>query len=228
MAEACAGPASTLAFGVLALNRIEAEIDPRNLASAKSLERLGFAREGLLRERWIVRGENRTRRSTACSALHGGYAARDAQRWASRGAPAAASEEAAEKRGRFLGDAADLVGRLAIELEVELGLGPAVVPVGIRLELAASQAALHQRRALDRDVRGARRASVPTRASWVWRAGGSRARQFAEALFAFVLAREDVDLVARRREICLPPYIVGCLRKSNRVAFGSATSSLMP
>jgi RimJ/RimL family protein N-acetyltransferase len=45
------------AFGVLALNRIEAEIDPRNLASAKSLERLGFAREGLLRERWIVRGE---------------------------------------------------------------------------------------------------------------------------------------------------------------------------
>ena len=48
-----------LAFGFaeLALNRVEADIDPRNLASAKSLERLGFPQEGLLRERWIVEGE---------------------------------------------------------------------------------------------------------------------------------------------------------------------------
>jgi RimJ/RimL family protein N-acetyltransferase len=45
------------AFGELRLNRIEADIDPRNSASAKSLERLGFVREGLLRERWIVAGE---------------------------------------------------------------------------------------------------------------------------------------------------------------------------
>jgi RimJ/RimL family protein N-acetyltransferase len=48
-----------LAFGFseLALNRVEADIDPRNLASAKSLERLGFKKEGHLRERWIVAGE---------------------------------------------------------------------------------------------------------------------------------------------------------------------------
>jgi RimJ/RimL family protein N-acetyltransferase len=45
------------AFEVLDLNRIEADIDPRNLASEKSLRRLGFVREGLLRERWIVNGE---------------------------------------------------------------------------------------------------------------------------------------------------------------------------
>jgi len=45
------------AFGELNMNRIEADIDPRNTASAKSLERLGFMREGLLRERWIVGGE---------------------------------------------------------------------------------------------------------------------------------------------------------------------------
>lgn len=44
-------------FGALQLNRIEADIDPRNAASACSLERLGFTREGLLRERWIVDGE---------------------------------------------------------------------------------------------------------------------------------------------------------------------------
>lgn len=41
-------------FRNLNLNRIEADIDPRNVASAKSLERLGFTKEGYLRERWIV------------------------------------------------------------------------------------------------------------------------------------------------------------------------------
>jgi RimJ/RimL family protein N-acetyltransferase len=44
-------------FGPLGLHRIEADIDPRNLASARSLERLGFRLEGVLRERWIVNGE---------------------------------------------------------------------------------------------------------------------------------------------------------------------------
>ncbi len=41
-------------FGELKLNRVEAEIDPLNEASARALERQGFVREGLLRERWIV------------------------------------------------------------------------------------------------------------------------------------------------------------------------------
>ena len=45
------------AFGVMHLHRLEADIDPRNEASARSLERLGFKREGHLRERWIVGGE---------------------------------------------------------------------------------------------------------------------------------------------------------------------------
>lgn len=45
------------AFGAMKLHRLEADIDPRNESSAKSLERLGFVREGLLRERWIVDGE---------------------------------------------------------------------------------------------------------------------------------------------------------------------------
>ncbi|MBA4342365.1 MAG: GNAT family N-acetyltransferase [Methylibium sp.] len=44
-------------FENLDLNRIEADIDPRNTASARSLERLGFAKEGYLRERWIVGDE---------------------------------------------------------------------------------------------------------------------------------------------------------------------------
>ena len=45
------------AFRAMKMHRLEADIDPRNEASAKSLARLGFTREGLLRERWIVGGE---------------------------------------------------------------------------------------------------------------------------------------------------------------------------
>ncbi|MRD48010.1 GNAT family N-acetyltransferase [Caenimonas koreensis] len=45
------------AFNELDLMRLEADIDPRNTASARSLERLGFVKEGHLRERWIVNGE---------------------------------------------------------------------------------------------------------------------------------------------------------------------------
>jgi [ribosomal protein S5]-alanine N-acetyltransferase len=44
-------------FNELKLNRVEADIDPRNAASARSLERLGFKQEGHLRERWIVGDE---------------------------------------------------------------------------------------------------------------------------------------------------------------------------
>ena len=45
------------AFGPLNLNRIEADIDPRNDASEKVLQRLGFKKEGFMPERWIVKGE---------------------------------------------------------------------------------------------------------------------------------------------------------------------------
>ncbi len=44
------------AFGELELERIEADVDPRNEASLRLLERLGFVREGYLRERWRVGG----------------------------------------------------------------------------------------------------------------------------------------------------------------------------
>lgn len=44
-------------FGTLDLNRVEADIDPANAASARALQRLGFVQEGLLRQRWIVDGQ---------------------------------------------------------------------------------------------------------------------------------------------------------------------------
>lgn len=45
------------AFGELRLHRIEADVDPRNGASLRLLEKLGFRREGHLRERYLKDGE---------------------------------------------------------------------------------------------------------------------------------------------------------------------------
>ena len=45
------------AFSTMGLRRLEAEVDTRNLASARLLQRLGFTKEGLLRQRWVTKGE---------------------------------------------------------------------------------------------------------------------------------------------------------------------------
>jgi RimJ/RimL family protein N-acetyltransferase len=45
------------AFCTIGLARLEADVDPRNEPSCRLVERIGFRREGLLRERWHVAGE---------------------------------------------------------------------------------------------------------------------------------------------------------------------------
>ncbi len=45
------------AFGAMGLRRLEAEVDTRNHPSSRLLQRLGFTREGLLRQRWVVKGD---------------------------------------------------------------------------------------------------------------------------------------------------------------------------
>ena len=45
------------AFDTLDLNRVQAETDTRNVASARVLEKVGFMREGTLREDCIVNGD---------------------------------------------------------------------------------------------------------------------------------------------------------------------------
>ena len=45
------------AFDGLGLHRIEADVDPRNERSLRLLERLGFHREGHMRERYFMNGE---------------------------------------------------------------------------------------------------------------------------------------------------------------------------
>jgi ribosomal-protein-alanine N-acetyltransferase len=47
----------TWAFDALDLNRVQAETDTRNTASAHVLEKLNFVREGTLREDCVVNGE---------------------------------------------------------------------------------------------------------------------------------------------------------------------------
>ena len=61
------------AFNAMDLHRIEADVDPRNAASLRLLESLGFVREGLLRERWHVGGE--TQDSAIYALLARDYAA---------------------------------------------------------------------------------------------------------------------------------------------------------
>jgi len=45
------------AFTDLGLHRLEADVDPRNAASIRLLEGLGFRQEGHLRERWRITGD---------------------------------------------------------------------------------------------------------------------------------------------------------------------------
>lgn len=51
IAAACAH-----AFGALKIRRIEAEVNPDNLASCALLTAIGFALEGTLRKRWVAKG----------------------------------------------------------------------------------------------------------------------------------------------------------------------------
>src|SRR5258705_2982298 len=59
------------AFDVLNFRRLEADVDLRNAASIRTLERLGFRREGFLRERWHVNREIQTRCSMDCYGVNG-------------------------------------------------------------------------------------------------------------------------------------------------------------
>ncbi len=56
-ATEAAGALLLWAFETLDLNRVQAETDTRNAASARVLEKLGFVREGTLREDCVVNGD---------------------------------------------------------------------------------------------------------------------------------------------------------------------------
>jgi ribosomal-protein-alanine N-acetyltransferase len=56
-ARTAAAAVLAFAFEQLQLHRVSADTDPRNAASIRTLEKLGFRREGLLREHYHVTGE---------------------------------------------------------------------------------------------------------------------------------------------------------------------------
>jgi [ribosomal protein S5]-alanine N-acetyltransferase len=56
-ASEAAGALVRFAFETLDLHRLEADVDPRNGASIRCLESLGFKREGYARERYHLLGE---------------------------------------------------------------------------------------------------------------------------------------------------------------------------
>jgi len=57
LAREAVGLVLAYAFGPLGLERVEADVDPRNEPSWRLLEHFGFQREGLLRHRWRVGDE---------------------------------------------------------------------------------------------------------------------------------------------------------------------------
>src|SRR6185295_8834327 len=105
------------------------------------------------------------------------------------------AEEPAQEAGGPVGETHDLVGCLAVELEVELGFGAAVVPVLEGLELRAAQPALRERRAADRDA-DARRLALHARLAGRGLGGDDDADRD-QPRTAFVLAVEDEKGVAR-------------------------------
>jgi ribosomal-protein-alanine N-acetyltransferase len=52
-----AGAVVAVAFEQMALHSLEAQIDPRNIASQRVLEKLGFRQEGYFRENMCIAGE---------------------------------------------------------------------------------------------------------------------------------------------------------------------------
>src|SRR5438046_9971202 len=103
-------------------------------------------------------------------------------------------EEPVEERRRFVRDADNLVRGLAIEFEIELGLGSTVVPVGKKSELAPPQAPLCERGASDGDAHARRLPGDPAFFCDRFGRGDDAARD--ETWPAFVPVREDEGRIA--------------------------------
>lgn len=57
IATEATGALLDFAFGELGLHRVYGDCDPRNVGSARVMEKLGFKREAHLRENWWLKGE---------------------------------------------------------------------------------------------------------------------------------------------------------------------------
>src|SRR6185436_15462425 len=95
---------------------------------------------------------------------------------------------------RLVGDTGDLVGRLPVEFEIELSLGPTVLPSAESLQLAPPQAPLGGRSVVHGDTHARRLPLAAT--SFRHRLGRRDHTARDQSWAAFILAGEDEDRVA--------------------------------
>ena len=103
-------------------------------------------------------------------------------------------KESSEERCRLIRDADDFVRCLAIEFEIEFGLGSIIVPVAKALQVTATEAPLGDRSASDSDADPRRLPDDPAFLGDRFGRSDDAARN--ETWPAFVLAGEDKDYVA--------------------------------
>ena len=134
-----------------------------------------------------------------------------------------ALKELAQERRRRIRDADDFVRRLAIELEIELGLGPVVLPVTEPLELAASERPLGNSSTFDGDA-DARRLSGDGRFPGIGVTDVTTPCAINPCPPSFSLANRKIMSPSAMR---LPPYIVFWPSNAKLVARGIRISALM-
>jgi len=103
-------------------------------------------------------------------------------------------KESSEERCRLIRDADDFVRCLAIEFEIEFGLGSIIVPVAKALQVTATEAPLGDRSASNSDADPRRLPGHPAFLRDCFCRSDDAARN--ETWPAFVLAREDKDHIA--------------------------------
>src|SRR4029453_17603873 len=103
-------------------------------------------------------------------------------------------KESAEECCRFIRDAGNLVRCLAVEFEIKLGLGAAVVPIAKTLQHAPSEGPLRKRGTCDGDAHTRRLPGQP--AFFHDRFSGGDDAACNETSPAFILACEDEDCIA--------------------------------
>jgi hypothetical protein len=133
------------------------------------------------------------------------------------------SKEAVEERRRFVRDAHDLVGRLAVELEIELRFRAAVVPFREGLEFAPPKAVLSERRALDPNAPARR---LPGDAALLRDRLGKVTTPRAIRPWPRSFSLANTKIVSPLT-MCLPPYIVFCATKAKAFARALRTSALI-
>ena len=132
-------------------------------------------------------------------------------------------EEVSEERCRLGGNSHDLVGRLSVKFEIELGFRAAVIPTAPRAQFASPQPALGKRSPPDVNAH-----------SWCLSLlSRLPCHRVAEVTTPAAISPDPPSFSLAKMKmvsptaICLPPYIVFCAGKLNVIDRGFVTAALM-